>query len=109
MEFNANRSDNIFTRKVEGGRKRTYFVDVKKTKGDDHYMVITESVKRQDGQGTERHKIFVYKEDLLRLLTAINEAGDKLKEMMPDYDFNTFERKYKEFDPGQDKDEGMTW
>lgn len=93
MEF---KQDSVFTKKVAGGRKRIYFIDVKQTKGDDYYLVLTESAKRKDGRGFDRHKIFLYKEDLNRFLGGITEAVDKIKELMPDFDFNTFDRRYEE-------------
>ena len=60
---NRNRSENVFSRKIRAGRRRTYFFDVRTTKGNDYYLTITESKKRQGGDGCERHKIFIYKED----------------------------------------------
>ena len=42
-------NEEVFSKKVRAG-KRTYFFDVKATKGDDYYITITESKKRyEDG------------------------------------------------------------
>ncbi len=59
-------SEDIFSRPVKAG-KRTYFFDVKATKGKkDFYLTITESKRRQERDGSltyDKHKIFLYKED----------------------------------------------
>lgn len=104
MEF---KQDSVFTKKVSGGRKRIYFIDVKQTKSDDYYLVLTESAKRKDGRGYDRHKIFLYKEDLNRFLGGITEAVDKIKELMPEHDFNKFDRRYEEnnFEGEESQDE----
>ena len=60
-----NRRDDIFSNPVRAG-KRTYFFDVKATRGDDYYITITESKRRMDDNGKfiyDKHKIFLYKED----------------------------------------------
>lgn len=42
----------------------------------------------------ERHKIFIYKEDINRFLDNLQDTVDYLKEeLMPDYDFDEFMRK----------------
>ena len=59
------RRDDIFSNPVRAG-KRTYFFDVKATRGDDYYITITESKRRMDDNGKfiyDKHKIFLYKED----------------------------------------------
>ena len=107
MSF-KNNTESVLTYKVEGGKKRTYYLDVKQTKSTDHYLVLTECVKKLDGT-TERHKIFIYKEDLNKFLKAMQQAGDGMKKLMPDYDFNGFDRAYKEYkaEPGEEKE--MSW
>ena len=60
-----NRKDDIFSTPVRAG-KRTYFFDVKATRGDDYYITITESKRRMDDNGQfiyDKHKLFLYKED----------------------------------------------
>ncbi|OFX76218.1 MAG: hypothetical protein A2X12_04445 [Bacteroidetes bacterium GWE2_29_8] len=57
--------DEVFSKAVRAG-KRTYFFDVKKTRGEDLYLTITESKKRFGEEGKfffEKHKLFLYKED----------------------------------------------
>lgn len=88
MEYQNKNNDAIFTKKVGGGRIRTYFIDVKKTKNADHYIVLTENTKRLEDSGIDRHKIFIYKEDINKFLTAFKEAVDKVKELSPNFDFD---------------------
>ena len=63
MEYeNRERKEPVYSMKLKAGRKRTYFFDVRPTKSDDYYLTITESKKRFNADGYERHKIFIYKE-----------------------------------------------
>jgi hypothetical protein len=79
------------TEKFKAGRHRTYFFDVYSTRKGEYYLTVTESKKRADGKGYERHKIFLYKEDFNKFLKAITEAVDHVKtELMPDFDFDAF-------------------
>ncbi|MDP3463969.1 MAG: DUF3276 family protein [Bacteroidales bacterium] len=71
------RNEELFSKSVRAG-KRTYFFDVKSTRGEDQYLTITESKRRFDNeQGKfyyEKHKIFLYREDFDKFLEAINES-----------------------------------
>ena len=60
-ENNENRIENIYSNRVRAGKRRTYFFDVRATRGNDYFLTITESRKRFDDNGYERHKIFIYK------------------------------------------------
>lgn len=77
MDFNEqSEREEIYSRPVRAG-KRTYFFDVKSTRGDDLYLTITESKKRFKDDGTffyEKHKIFLYKEDFEKFLDGLNDA-----------------------------------
>lgn len=78
--------DEIFSKAVRAG-KRTYFFDVKSTKGNDYYLTVTESKKRYNEDGTfryEKHKLFLYKEDFEKFLEGLNEAIDKIKSLKSD-------------------------
>ena len=107
MSF-KNNTESVLTFKVEGGKKRTYYMDVKQTKTTDHYLVLTECVKKLDGT-TERHKIFVYKEDLNKFLKALTQAGEGMKKLMPEYDFSGYDRAYKEYKPEAGDAQEMSW
>jgi len=83
------RAADVYSKRVKAG-KRTYFFDVKSTRGSDFYLTITESKKRfrDNGFYYEKHKIFLYKEDFGKFIESLEEAIAKIKELMPDYDFN---------------------
>ena len=66
--------ESVFSKRVRAGKRRTYFFDVKKTKGEDYFITITESTRREDGFGYKRHKLFLYKEDFNRFLASLNEV-----------------------------------
>jgi hypothetical protein len=89
----------VYSKKVRAGKRRTYFFDVRRTKGDDFYLTLTESTKKFEGNNFERHKIFLYKEDFNRFLTSLEEVIEYIKtELMPDYDYEEFDRKEAEWD-----------
>lgn len=83
--------DSIYSKRLRAGKRRTYFFDVRSTKGNDYYLTITESRKRFDDNGYDRHKIFLYKEDFNKFVKALGEAVDYVKtELMPNFDFDAF-------------------
>jgi hypothetical protein len=90
-ENNEKRSDSIYSKRVRAGKRRTYFLDVRTTRGNDYYLTITESRKRFSGEGYDRHKIFLYKEDFNKFIKGLNETVDYVKtDLMPDFDFDAF-------------------
>ena len=90
---NNNRKEPAYSMKLRAGRKRTYFFDVRPTRSEDYYLTITESKRKFDGEGYERHKIFIYKEDLNKFIAVLNNTVDHIKtDLMPDYDFDSFHR-----------------
>lgn len=104
MEYEKqNEKNGIFSKRVRAGKRRTYFFDVRETKGSDYYITITESKKRFNEENYDRHKIFVYKEDFIKFVNAMQETIDFIKqELLPDYDFNAhnhddddYEREYR--------------
>lgn len=96
--------ESVFSKRVRAGKRRTYFLDVKKTKGDDFFITITESTRREDGFGYKRHKIFLYKEDFNRFVASLNEVVAHVKtELMPDFDYEEFDRRQAEWE-AQNKD-----
>lgn len=99
MDNDKKKFDSIYSTKVKAGKRRTYFVDVRQTKGNDYYLTITESTKRFDSNEYERHKIFLYKEDFNRFRDAVNGAIDHIQtELMPDYDYDEFTRRNAEYE-----------
>ena len=96
-ENNDKKIESVFSSKIRAGKRRTYFFDVRATKGNDYFLTITESRKRFDDNGYDRSKIFLYKEDFNKFLKALSESMDYVKtELMPDFDFDAFNH---EFDP----------
>ena len=90
-ENNERKQDSIYSKRIRAGKRRTYFFDVRATKGNDYYLTITESRKRFDDNGYDRHKIFLYKEDFNKFVKALSEAVDYVKtDLMPDFDFDAF-------------------
>ena len=77
--------EEIFSKAVRAG-KRTYFFDVKSTKGNDYYLTITESKKRFGEEGKffyEKHKLFLYKEDFEKFVDGLNEVVSYIKANSP--------------------------
>ena len=84
--------DEIYSKVVRAG-KRTYFFDVKTTKGNDYYITITESKKRFEDGNYVKHKIFLYKEDFNKFMEAFTETVNYVKsDLMPEYDFDEYTR-----------------
>ena len=90
-ENNDKKMESVYSQRIRAGKRRTYFFDVRETRGNDFYLTITESRKRFDSDGYERHKIFLYKEDFNKFIKGLGEAVDYVKtELMPDFDFDAF-------------------
>jgi len=90
-ENNDKRMESVYSKRIRAGKRRTYFFDVRSTRNQDYYLTITESRKRFNDNGYDRHKIFLYKEDFNKFIKALNEAVDHVKtELMPDFDFDAF-------------------
>lgn len=95
-DLEKNDRGDLFSKSVRAG-KRTYFFDVKSTRGNDYYLTITESKKRfgTDGKFTyEKHKIFLYKEDFDKFMEGLNEAVGHIRENAPEVhnDYASHER-----------------
>ena len=97
FDKNDNRYESVYSQKVKAGKRRTYFFDVRQTKGSDYYVTITESTKRFEDDSYSRHKIFLYKEDFNRFVECLTNVVDHIKtELMPDYDYEEFSRRHAE-------------
>ena len=91
--------DSVYSNKVRAGKRRTYFFDVKQTRGDDYYITLTESTRKFNGNGFTRHKIFLYKEDFNRFLEGLQDAVNHVKtDLMPEYDYEQFDRRQEEWE-----------
>ena len=86
------RREEVYSERVRAG-KRTYFFDIRETRGSDFYITITESKRRFDDGGYDKHKIFLYKEDFNKFEQALGRAiGHVKEELLPDYDYEEFDR-----------------
>ena len=79
MEENNEKAE-IYSQRVRAG-KRTYFFDVKSTRSNDFYVTITESKRKfkDDEFSYEKHKIFLYKEDFVKFMEALQGTIDHVK------------------------------
>lgn len=89
---NENRnSESLYSKRIKAGKRRTYFFDVRTTRGNDYFITITESKKRFDDNGYDRHKMFLYKEDFNKFVNALTETVNYVKtDLMPDFDFDAY-------------------
>lgn len=72
--------EDVYSKAVRAG-KRTYFFDVKSTRGRDLFLTITESKKHTHPDGStsyDKHKIFLYKEDFDKFLDGLHDAFDEI-------------------------------
>ena len=77
--------EDVFSKPVRAG-KRTYFFDVKATKGNDYYLTITESKRRLETDGSfayDKHKIFLYKEDFEKFTAGLQEVIEYIRKNCP--------------------------
>jgi hypothetical protein len=90
--FGENRNtESLFSKRIKAGKRRTYFFDVRSTRANDYFITITESKKRFDDNGYDRHKMFLYKEDFNKFLNALTETIGYVKtDLMPDFDFDAY-------------------
>jgi hypothetical protein len=97
--------ESIYSKRIRAGKRRTYFFDVRATRGNDYYLTITESRKRFNDNGYDRHKIFLYKEDFNKFIKALAEAVDHVKtQLMPDFDFDAYNHDEVEGEEGMMED-----
>ena len=102
MESDKKNFDSVYSKKVRAGRRRTYFFDVRTTRSNDYYITMTESKRKFDEDGYERHKLFLYKEDFNKFVEGLSDTVNHIKtELMPDYDFDEFTRPLEDGTPYQ--------
>lgn len=105
-ENNEKRQESVYSKRIRAGKRRTYFFDVRATRGNDYYITITESRKKFNEDGYDRHKVFLYKEDFNKFLKALSEAVEYVKtDLMPDFDFDAFNHDMD--DSQQDSDDSV--
>lgn len=83
----------LFSKTVKAG-KRVYYIDVKRDRKGEFYISLTESKRLKESEDNphptfEKHKIFLYREDLEKFLSAFNAAAAYTQEQDPSLDFTT--------------------
>lgn len=76
--------DIVFSKAIKAG-KRVYYLDVKKNRKDELFLVITESKKiasegSEQSPAFEKHKIFLYKEDFDKFIEGLNQTLEYIVE-----------------------------
>ena len=69
--------EDIYSESVKTS-KRTYFFDVRANRNGEHYMIITESRRKTEADGSftyEKNKIFLYPEDMSAFSEALSKAS----------------------------------
>ncbi|MFZ1665716.1 MAG: DUF3276 family protein [Flavobacteriales bacterium] len=80
--MNDDRED-VFSNVVRAG-KRTYFFDIRKTRGNDLFLTITESKKLMQEDGAvsySKHKIYLYKEDFDKFVDGLHDTLNELERL----------------------------
>lgn len=106
MSEDSKHREDIYSKSVRAG-KRTYFFDVKTTRGNDLYLTITESKRRYGDDGKffyEKHKLFLYKEDFEKFADGLTDAVSKIKELQSTGEYST----ESPMDRGEDQSETTT-
>jgi hypothetical protein len=83
------KNNEVYSKVVRAG-KRTYFFDVKSTKGNDLYITLTESKKTFNDDGRDnyqKHKIFLYKEDFEKFREGLEDVLSKIDELKESGEF----------------------
>lgn len=79
-------SEEVYSKPVRAGR-RTYFFDVKATRGGDYFLTITESRKKNGDGGSfsfEKQKLHLYKEDFQKFQEGFEEVVNYIREHKPE-------------------------
>ncbi len=88
MDYGKN--NEVYSKVVRAG-KRTYFFDIKSTRGNELYLTITESKKTFiDGKESyQKHKLFLYKEDFEKFQDGLSNVLDKINELNDSGEYKT--------------------
>ena len=79
----------LFSKAVKAG-KRIYYIDVKRDRKGEFYLSMTESKRLKDVNNNalhptfEKHKIFLYREDLEKFMDALYDAAEFTKANAPE-------------------------
>tara|TARA_B110000305_G_scaffold141461_1_gene157599 strand:+ start:710 stop:1030 length:321 start_codon:yes stop_codon:yes gene_type:complete len=100
-----NKKEEVYSKVVRAG-KRTYFFDVKATKGNELYLTLTESKKTfVDGKEFyQKHKLFLYKEDFEKFSDGLGDVLTKIGELN-----DTGKYKVEEYTPAESTSEEVSF
>lgn len=96
--------DEIYSKSVRAG-KRTYFFDIKSTRGGDLYVTVTESKKKFNADGKfffEKHKIFLYKEDFEKFAEGLTDVVEEIEKLKATGDYPAASAEYTRNDEDSD-------
>jgi len=84
-------NQNVFSKRINAGPRRTYFIDVKQTKSKDYYLVITENTIVNTSDKPIRQRLMIYPENFNIFQGAVDEAIKKVKtELDPDFNYDVY-------------------
>lgn len=66
-------NQNVFSKRINAGPRRTYFIDVKQTKSKDYYLVITENTIVNTSDKPIRQRLMI----ILRILIYFKVRSTK--------------------------------
>lgn len=86
----VDKKDIVYSKSVKAG-KRIYYLDVKQSRNEEWYLAITESKRNvhDNGPGAapevsfEKHKIFLYPEDMQRFTDCLMDMIDFIRQNQP--------------------------
>ncbi len=87
-DVEKNEKDIVYSQAIKAG-KRIYYLDVKMNRKEELFLAITESKKVITGEGEEtqvnfeKHKIFLYKEDLDKFQKGFEQAIHYIRKRQP--------------------------
>lgn len=87
-DVEKNEKDIVYSQAIKAG-KRIYYLDVKMNRKEELFLAITESKKVITGEGEEaqvnfeKHKIFLYKEDLDKFQKGFEQAIHYIRQRQP--------------------------
>ena len=83
--------ESVYSKRIRAGKRRTYFFDVRETRGNDYYLPSQKAASDLTQMVTTGTRYFYTKKILTNLSKGLGEAVDYVKtELMPDFDFDAF-------------------
>ena len=102
---------NVLHSEITGTGKRTYFFDLKVAENGTHYLMITESREKEDGEGHHRNSIIIFENGLRRFSHAFLDVvlqmdGERLKRKLNEEQIAEIRKEYPSaFEPWSKEDD----